>query len=694
MPDETAIEESVARSVQSPHKDYYAASLSTLMFNGEYGVSLPSVYHPYRQSLLARLATNPQSSMWSGAVAGLIKQVTSTPWEIKGKRRVRYFQDILLDAEYGAGWEAMLQKLLWDFINSDDGAVLQLIGRGDPSQPLARELITGISVLASSQCYFTGNPEHPVWYQDVLTSELHKLHWSRVIRFVDQPLSDPRLRGRGMCALSRASAYVQQNIVQNIYIGEMMDNSPPPGILLWKQGGQAGPIKTMWQAYNMARQQGKTGIYGPMAEYINTANDVELKVELMRFAQAPEGFDPHKAEQSQAMGMARALGVDPQDLMPMQGGAFGTNTQSRVLDKKGSGKMLAHILKMLERAINTRILPESLKYTAKSRDSEQSQADAVIANQHLDAAQKLSSMPNAPADAALRYIASTVPAMADILLDEDGELRLAYDDDVEEDTPVLTDSQGGSEVEEDAPVVDGNVKALWLEHRKDFEAIAGDFRNRFAPVVFEINDGGIDASRRADSIMRSIMRNETMKAMLRGLKDGGVDVTRLGAKDMRTYSGLWAEHSKYITNFVSRMFGYGQGRIERSEAAVRQTVDLWANKTLREFYIAGLAMADADGMYRWVLGKTEKHCPDCIRLDKQVHRLSEWRKAGAVPGSSQLACWGGNCDCKFVKTNEKPRGRIVVTGKRDHHGWEKALDDVFSRVQQIAALPARVGAWS
>lgn len=669
MPDDQAIERAVGHSVQSPHKDYYAASLTSLGFWGEYGMSLPSIYHPYRQALLARMATHPQASMWMGAAAGLIKQVTSTPWELKGKRRVRYFQDILLDAEYGEGWESLLQKLLWDFLNSDDGAFMQVIGRGAPDKPLARELVTGITVLASAYCYPTGNPEWPVWYQDALTGKLHKLHRTRVIRFVDQPFPDPKLRGRGLCALSRAITNVQQAIVQNTYYGETMDNNPPPGMLIWKKGAQPTQVKSMWDSWRLARQQGKDTLFGPWAEYINSADDVEVAVEILKFSTAPEGFDPQKFEQMQAIGIARALGIDPQDVLPIQGGAFGTNTQARVLDKKGSGKMLAHILKMLERALNTRILPDPIKYTFKSRDTEQSLGDAQIANEHLAAAASLAALPGTPEDAALRYIAATVPQMADILLDENGELRFAYDDDVEEEVPVIDvqaadDEQLADDTDGatgDAPVIDGDTKAyLWEAHRKDFEDIAGDFRNRFAPVVFEINDGGIDASRRADSIVRSILRNNTMEAMLQGMKDGGVEVERLNSADMKTYTALWVDTSRYITNFVSRLFGYGEGRIERSERAVRQTIDLWANKSLREFYLAGLAIADSDGMYRWELGSTEEHCASCRALNGQVHRLSEYKAAGAMPGSSKLKCKGFMCDCRLTKTKGRSRGRIVL----------------------------------
>lgn len=679
MPDETAIDLAVGQSVQSPHDDYYVSSLTDYSWAGEYGTSLPSIYHPYRQALLTRVATHPQASMWMGAASGLIKRVASTPWEVKGKRRINYFQDVLLDSEYGAGWETLLQKLLWDFLTSDDGCFLQIIGRGDASTPLKRELVTGLSVLASAYCYPTGNPEFPVWYQDAVTGKMHRLHRTRVVRFVDQPLSDPLLRGRGICALSRAMTYVQQAIVTATYNGQAMDNTPPPGIAIWN-GAQQTAVKRMWDVYNVNLRAGSLGLGGqvkylPNAEYINPTNDVTTTLTYHHFAVAPEGFDAEKYERIQAAGIARALCIDVQDVLALQGGTFGTGTQSVVLEKKASGKMEAAIYKMLERGINVKALPDPIRFTFKPRDTEKQKADAEITGVHLANAQALASMPNVLPDTHLRYLANNDQSLADVLLDANGELRMAYDDDPTEDTPdgprapviEMVNTDSSRDIDIDAPILEGDDQAISAAALKMFEEEVAGFRDRFAQVIFSINDGGLDSSRRADSIIRSIVRNEGMAMMLAGMKDGGLTVDRLNKKDLQVYTAWWKETSKYITNLVSRLWGYGEGKPERSEAAVRQTIDLWANKSMRDAYMRGLAIADKDGMYEWNLGQTEKHCPDCKALNGQVHRLSEYVEAGAVPGSSRLACWGGGCDCRLKPTRKAARGTIVMAGRRSHH---------------------------
>jgi hypothetical protein len=178
----------------------------------------------------------------------------------------------------------------------------------------------------------------------------------------------------------------------------------------------------------------------------------------------------------------------------------------------------------------------------------------------------------------------------------------------------------------------------------------------------EINEGGIDGSRRADSIVRSILRNEGQKAIIEGLADGGVTVTKLEGKDLGMFTSWWGETSRYITDLISRLWGYGDGRVTRSDAEVAATIEMWINKSLRDAYLRGLASADADGMYQFVEGGTRDKCRDCLSLNGQIHRLSTFVKAGAVPGSSKLQCKGYRCKCRFRKTDQPERGTIVMVG--------------------------------
>lgn len=666
MPDENTIEDASELSIQSQPPDYYAAALTDYRV-GDYGRSLPSIYHPYRQAVLNRLATHPQASMWMSSVAALVKEVTSTPWELKGKRRVGFYQNVLLDAQYGEGWESFLQRLLWDFFNCDDGAFMHLIGAGEPSTPLARERIVGIAALSPLFCWPTGNAEFPIWYQDSETNKFHKIHRTRVKRFIDQPFSDPLLRGRGLCALSRAMTYVQQGIATNTYVGQMMDNNPPPGIAIWNKVSERSKVNKMWTDYatSLNPLDGAARSYKPNAEYINTGNDSVTTLDYIKFSVAPDGFNAAEAEKIQAAGIARALGIDVQDVLALSGGQFGTGAQSVVLSKKAEGKMIAFLYSMLERGVNIYIVPDPIRMTFKTRDTQKSMSEAQVTDTHVRVAASMAALPGMPADAHLRYLTNNDEAMADILLDENGELMLLYSDDTEEEinAPIPAENQSVTDVQSDTAPDDPTMTS----EAKAFEDVADRFRRRFAPVMIEVNEGNIDGSRRADSIVRSIMRSEGMKAVIDGLKDGGVEVADLKGANAKLYTDWYAETSKYITNLISRLWGYGNGRVERSPEAVAATVDMWIAKSLRDAYLKGLASANADGMYEWIRGATEQGCRDCIGLNGQRHRLSEYVKAGAVPGSSRLGCKGYRCLCKFRKVKGAARGTIVVLGRKHEH---------------------------
>lgn len=57
---------------------------------------------------------------------------------------------------------------------------------------------------------------------------------------------------------------------------------------------------------------------------------------------------------------------------------------------------------------------------------------------------------------------------------------------------------------------------------------------------------------------------------------------------------------------------------------------------------------DLDSQRTWTIGKTERHCSDCLELDGVTKSVAEWIEDGRVPQGSMLECGGYNCDCSFV----------------------------------------------
>lgn len=659
MPDENQIIQSGKLSVQTQRGSYFWGD--TLSLTGgyqDYANSLPSVYNSRRQRILAQIDTHPQNNLWAGAIGKIIHKVAGTSAEISGKRRVGWYQDVIMfNADQGGGLGQFVAKVLRDYFRFDDGAVIEVIGRGDPTSYLKREAVVGIRVLDPLRCYFTDDAEFPVWYQDSVTGQLHKMHFTRVYRMVDNPFSDPELHGRGYCALSRALGFVQQAIVNQAYVGQSLSDEMPPGILL-VNGVTAAKWDEVWALYKSALKRDGITSYRPMIEYVSQGETVTI--EFKPFAIAPTGLDNVELTELHARGIALGLDIDPQDVLPLQGGSFGTNTQAKVLDRKNQDGGFTHLLKLFERFFNDRVLPDPLRFEWVYRDSEQSLQAADIASKHMVIAKdlvSLSSLSNGAlsaqklGDAAILYLADSVPALGDIFRDEDGEMISLYDDDPSEEIPEA--QQIATDINADVAPTDEGVQTA--TESKDYEDTRLKFTREFARVLIDSNDGEINR-RRSGIILRSIMARDGRQSTLDGLEAGGVDAGALIDEDQSIYTKTLAEQSSYITDLTARVYSTNG----LSEAQIYASVEAFANKSLQAFYYNGLESADSNGMYQFAGSDGAESCSTCKRLKGQKHRLKEWKKRQMRPGvdTNNFDCGGWQCEHYLQRTEGRSNGRF------------------------------------
>jgi hypothetical protein len=621
---------------------------------GGYEYTLPWADRQERQAYLARLRYHPQNTLFQSAALSVQRQVAGVPWEISGERRVDWFQSILMNADRGRGWASFLSKLIFDFLTLDDGAVIEVIGFGPTDTHLSRELVSGLGILDPLRCYFTDNDEFPVWYQDIY-GEMHKMHRTRVIRLVDMPMSAQEVYGRGFCALSRAVAWVQQSITLMTYTGEMLNNQPPAGILNVGHVSNPKNFQDAYEQYIAALKNANESVYKPVFKYVEGMT-AKAEIEFVPFASAPPNFDAETYTRLQAQGIASAMGIDPQDILPLVGGSFGTNTQSKVLDRKAHGRTLGYLLQEIERKLNALVLPDDLEFAFKHKDSEESARQADEATKHMQVAAQLATLTDKRA--ALQYLANTVEAFADVLLDEDGQVRLYDDDPKPAGQPayvvVADDTQG--EVAPNAPVAQDDVAQKELDNT-EFQ---------FARDYYAAAMTGIDKTqdrRRVGIILRALVQRYGRQFMMDGLRDGGVLVDVLEGEDKRTFDAWYRRQSVFVTNFANNLY---QDNITAEQ--VRAHVDMWVNKSMREIYLAGVESADRNGLYMWMLGPTEEHCTDCAYLNGQVHRMKQYINSGFLPGAEQLECKGYQCKCRLQKVaGQRARGRWPKASKHVHN---------------------------
>lgn len=86
------------------------------------------------------------------------------------------------------------------------------------------------------------------------------------------------------------------------------------------------------------------------------------------------------------------------------------------------------------------------------------------------------------------------------------------------------------------------------------------------------------------------------------------------------------------------------GRYEDRGAALSSRLALWATTALG-VYTLGQLFREDDPFFEWVMNPFKDSCVDCIRLDGQVHTMSEWKASGWKPQARHLACHGYNCGC-------------------------------------------------
>ncbi len=593
-----------------------------------------------RDLALRKLYLASYNTLIQGIVTYLVHNTTACPWEIQGGRNLTYqFQELLQYAHFGDGWDGFLERVLTDYLTQDFGAVVEIIGRGSPDQPL-RGAAVGIAHLDSQRCAATGNWEYPIIYWPKRGGDMYRLHWTRVFRMTDMPSSEERAFGNGLCALSRAAgiAVIQQMLGK--YQVERLDNLPPSGI-----AAISGITDTQFQDamafYQAAQTQDGNVYWRNILRLIGVDPKNPVRVEFTSFAQLPEQFDYRTYMEMHVNALALAFGVDPQDVWPLSGSSMGTATQSKVLHQKGQGKAPAEIRGKLTRMINLRVLPESLEFEFKYRDKEADQQEAERAQIWVNT---VNSAPITPEQKQM-MLAKNVEAFADVLLDDKGQLIEAPDVDrqpPDEPTAMEDNAVPGTTpdntVNSQAPANTAPIppaKALRFKAiqstRLDFE---GDMEDLLASAV-----SGSTSQAEAGIRLRGMIAQYIPAAYGDGLTDGGVE-SEPSRDDRVVINGMIADQSAFISNMLDTLYTDGL-----TEAEVIGKPAMWFNGSIMPAYAAGLLSADANAMMEFGGEDGDESCADCQRLKGQRHRFSDWVARNLVPSTvgQQTACGGWQC---------------------------------------------------
>lgn len=620
---------------------------------------IPSWGTPACDWWLRLIDITQHGALWSGAKQVWTEKFLSTPYEISGGRNQTYqWQDIFFESDFGEGYDFMMQKAIADYLTLNRGLFLELVSYGDPDTPLqdgAR--VIGINHLDALRMVYTGNREWPYIYYSEYTGKPHRLHYTRIINLTNQPSPNTRMMGMGKSALYNAITVANAQILLGRHQNELLNDQPPPGLVLF-QNVNPEQIDGLMRQFEADRQRDGQFIYRNIVRLSSVDPANPAMVQFIPLSSVPEGFSYDEYMQQHVNLLALTMGLDPQDIWPLMGQAMGTGAQSKELAAKTEIKGPGYFATRAERVWNKQ-LPRGLELKYKAQNGQQDLQQANIAKTWTDLINSATFMDESEKR---QLAANQIPAFADVLLDEQGNVRLPDDDpkeqgqeiiatdNVELDTPddASPEATAADNTASDTSAAQPPVDEKQPEETKSIDDTTSAFVDEIAAAMQDGIDRAVSKASTAARIRGAITRYGKL-AYQDGLEDGGVDASELSDDDILSISDMAVHDTQFVSDLVNEIYSE-TGMIGTPETRA----PMWS-KTLSEFYNAGLASADANGMYMWEVGDTD-HCRDCERMDGQVHRMKDYVRKGIVPQSSDLECGGYRCQCALVKTTGRASG--------------------------------------
>lgn len=598
---------------------------------------------PRREWQLRQYYRAMYNTLFSSVASNLATEIAATPWQLYGKRNRDYYHKLLSQAQFGLGWRAFVQAVVQDYLIFDMGACIEVIGKGDALKPISGR-VEGIAVLDPIYTELTGNVQYPAIYRSPLGG-YHRMEATRIRRIVMSMQSDRDYYGRGFSALSKYFWHTWRQILMGRYAIEKLSDLPQGGAILTNN---IANFDVAQRQYEADRQRDGQGVYrSPIVlEAYEPGTDMDIR--FISFRELPDGFDAKQYQEDDELSVARAIGLDFQDVRPLSGQGLGTGAQSVILDRKSKTKTPGILLAELETFINFDVLPPYLEFKFTHQDVHGERQEADVAQVWVNVANQA---PGMTPEQRLQLMANKVQAVRDIVTDEDGNLNY-----VDTDKPPPEQQQADAEADDGAPLEDtvtpgtqdagetplDDTEQRRAFHQKDYQATRLDYESDVANLVNAAVAKEVTRVR-AGVAMRAINEKYGRKAMLDGLKAGGVDVDVLEGDDLDTFKAWQREQSLYVSSLMDTIF----------KDDVQYTGDargnIWANKSLNGIYNKGLLSADANGVYTWILGKTKDHCGTCSKNANQSHRLKWWHVNACLPKGDCLECGGYQCDCGLVR---------------------------------------------
>jgi len=327
-----------------------------------------------------------KENYFASALGIVAARNASFSWRVEGRdapRTSQIMQDVLLNAQYGKGWEEFIIRLTIDMCTQDLGAYVEIVRESDSDTAP----VIGIGVLDAARCWPTGNPEKPVIYNGT-TGRWKELKWYQVCQVMEMPSplsagSQSATYSLQYCALTRALRACQILANVAIYKDEKLGGRFQRQIHLVSGVNKDQLQQAITERRELADAEGLTRYMQP-AIVTSVDPNADVKLVTLELATLPQGFDEEITVKNYITVLAMAFLTDYQEFAPLPGGNLGTSMQSEILHMKSRGKGPALFMKKIAHLINEEILPKNVEFKFEEQDIEATKTMAELSKMRAE----------------------------------------------------------------------------------------------------------------------------------------------------------------------------------------------------------------------------------------------------------------------------------------------------------------------
>lgn len=361
----------------------------------------------------------PTEPYLAGAIYSIMARNASFRYEFTGPiNEVIWSQNLLAQANFGAGWQDFITKITQDLLILGNGAFFEIIRpararivkTGDYYDAIKVldeetgemgwmpfdtrtgkfihqdfklidnpiELPIGLAHLDSQRCVRTGDPDFPVIYTD-LRGKRHKMAYWQVCTLSDMPSPREDMHNVQHSSVDRALRLAQIIRDMLIYKHEKISGRFARAIHITNVDAMMLQ-DAVDQAQASADSKGLMRYSQPIV--LATMNpDSTPAVATIPLATLPDGFNEDETLKWYVAGLANAFGVDFGYLAPLPGNKLGTSTQAETQERQAKGKSSRLFMQMLTYKFNySGILPRCVQFRFGANDPfEMSEKDLALA---------------------------------------------------------------------------------------------------------------------------------------------------------------------------------------------------------------------------------------------------------------------------------------------------------------------------